>query len=132
MWSYQNTSLQCSPTTINHYNVVLLQYIITMLSYYNTSLQYVWSYYSTSLQYGLTTIHHYNMVLYNTSLKYGLTTIHHYNMVLIQYIITICSYYNLNFSVENLFCKELVADPKLYHFCQCSISTVLELINVLN
>ena len=94
MWSYQNTSLQCSPTTINHYNVVLLQYIITMLSYYNTSLQYVWSYYSTSLQYGLTTIHHYNMVLlqyiikiwsyYNTSLQYGLNTIHYYNMFLLQ------------------------------------------------
>ena len=73
--------------------MVLLQYIIT-----------IWSYYNTSLQYGLTTVHHYKMDLlqfiitiwsyYNTSLKYGLTTIHHYNMVLIQYIITICSYYN--------------------------------------
>ena len=102
MLSYYNKSLQYGLTTVHHYNMVLLQYIIT-----------IWSYYSTSLQ-------------------YGLTTIHHYNMVLIQYIITICSYYNLNFSVENLFCKELVADPKLYHFCQCSISTVLELINVLN
>ena len=83
MWSYYNTSSQCCLTTINHYNMVLQQYIIT-----------IWSYYNTSLQYGLTTVHHYKMDLlqfiikiwsyYNTSLQYGLNTIHYYNMFLLQ------------------------------------------------